>query len=286
MTIEDLSKKLGMSWHTIKQIDKEQLGKKYKHLPIKGVRQIAIDEFAVEKGHKYMTVVMDLETRRVIYIGEGRGSDALDGFWKKIQKFKNQIVGVAMDMWPAYIKAVSKHLPKAKIIFDWFHVIKNTNQIIDDLRRQIIQEEKNMDIRKVLKGKRWVLLKSKSNLSSREESELKDALKLNEPLMKIYYLKDELYQVWSCKNKVAAENYLNKWVKKAQNSGVTKIIKLANMVGSHRTGILNWFDYQISTGPLEGLNNKIKVLKRRAYGYRDKEYFKLKIYDIHESRYA
>lgn len=286
MTIEDLSKKLDMSWHTVKQIDKEHLGKKYKHLHIKGVRQIAIDEFAVEKGHKYMTVVMDLETRRVIYIGEGRGADALDGFWKKIQKFKNQIVGVAMDMWPAYIKTVSEQLPNAKIIFDWFHVVKNTNQIIDELRRQIIREEKDLDVRKVLKGKRWVLLKSKSNLNTKEANDLKDALKLNEPLMKIYYLKDELYQVWACKNKQAAESYLNKWVKKAQETGVTKIVKLANMIGSHRTGILNWFDYQISTGPLEGLNNKIKVLKRRAYGFRDKEYFKLKIYDIHVSRYA
>jgi len=286
MTIEDLSKKLHMSWHTIKQIDKEHLGKKYKHLSIKGVRQIAIDEFAVEKGHKYMTVVMDLETRRVIYIGEGRGTDALSGFWKKIQKFKNQIVGVAMDMWPAYIKTVSEQLPNAKIIFDWFHVVKNTNQIIDELRRQIIREEKDLDVRKVLKGKRWVLLKSKSNLNTKEANDLKDALKLNEPLMKIYYLKDELYQVWACKNKEAAESFLTKWVKKTQETGVTKIVKLAKMIGSHRTGILNWFDHQISTGPLEGLNNKIKVLKRRAYGYRDKEYFKLKIYDIHESRYA
>lgn len=286
MSIEDLSRKLDMSWHTIKQIDKDHLCNKYKHLHIKGVRQIAIDEFAIQKGHKYMTVVMDLETRRVIYIGEGRSSDALDSFWKKIQKFNNQIVGVAMDMWPAYIKAVSEHLPKAKIIYDWFHVVKTTNQIIDDLRRQIIREEKDLAVRKVLKGKRWVLLKTKSNLKPSEESKLREALKLNEPLMKIYYLKEELYQVWKCKSKGQAEEYLDEWFKKARDTGVTKIIKLANMIGSHRTGILNWFDHQISTGPLEGLNNKIKVLKRRAYGYRDKEYFKLKIYDIHESRYA
>jgi transposase len=280
MTIKDVSERYKMDWHTIKGIEKEYLLKKYNHVNIKGVKYIAIDEFAVQKGHRYMTVVLDLESGKALYVGEGRTASCLDGFWRSIRKYKNNIKAVAMDMWPAYISMVQKYLPKADIVFDWFHIVRNINKRLDELRSQIIREEKQLEVRKVLKGNRWAILKTNENLTEDESKKLKEALKLNEPLMKMYYLKEDIIQIWRYETVEQADKFLNKWGKKARESGVTLIVKMANQITSHRTGILNWIKHRISTGPLEGFNNKIKVLKRRAYGYNDIEYFKLKILDL------
>jgi transposase len=287
MTISDLSKICGLHWHTIKQIEKQYLGTKYKHIPMKDVRYLAIDEFSVRKGHKYMTVVMNWESGQVLYVGLGRASEVLNDFWRKIKRWKSKIKAVAMDMWPAYIKSVRDHLPKAQIVYDWFHVVKMINHGIDQLRRQLYKDELTQQQRKVLKGSRWILLKRGYNLNTNrnEQQRLQEALIMNKPLATAYYLKEDLTQLWHCDNKKIAMKFLEDWCQRARASGITILAKLANTIARARTGLLAWFDHPISTGPLEGLNNKIKVLKRRAYGYRDLEYFKLKILDIHETRY-
>jgi transposase len=280
MTIKDVSERFQMNWHTVKEIEKEYLKKKHDHIKIKGVEYIAIDEFAIQKGHKYMTVVMDLRSSRILYVGDGRAASCLDGFWHKIKKYRSNIKAVAMDMWPAYVSMVTKHIPKADIVYDWFHIVRNINKWVDQLRGNIIREEKELEMRKILKGKKWILLKTNENLKENESEKLKEALALNRPLMQMYYLKEDLIQIWKYSKVNEADKFLNKWCKKAQNSGVPIIVKMANQIASHRTGILNWIKHKISTGPLEGFNNKIKVLKRRAYGYRDLEYFKLKILEL------
>jgi len=287
MTISELSKITGLHWHTIKEIEKQYLVKKYKQISMKGVRYLAIDEFAVRKGHKYMTVVMNWQTGQVLYVGLGRASEVLDIFWRKINRWKSSILAVAMDMWPAYIKSVSDYLPKAEIVYDWFHVVKMINHGIDQLRRKVYQDELTQQQRQVLKGSRWVLLKRGYNLDANrhEHERLQEALTLNQPLATAYYLKEDLVQWWHCPNKKSALRFLEDWCQRARASGITILAKLANTIARARTGLLAWYDHPISTGPLEGLNNKIKVLKRRAYGYRDLEYFKLKILDLHQTRY-
>lgn len=287
MTISELSRISGLHWHTIKEMEKEYLVNKYKHIPIKGVNYLAIDEFSVRKGHQYMTVVMNLESGQVLHVGLGRASDVLDVFWKKIRRWKSRIKAVAMDMWPAYIKSVKNHLPKAKIVYDWFHVVKMINHGIDQLRRQVYKDELTQQQRKVLKGSRWILLKRGYNLNKnrKEHQRLQEALAMNKPLATAYYLKEDLTQLWQYDKKESAMQFLEDWCSQARSCGIPILSKIANTIARAKTGLLAWYDHPISTGPLEGLNNKIKVLKRRAYGYRDLEYFKLKILDIHQTRY-
>jgi transposase len=288
MTIRDVSENLGMSWNTLKEIQKKYLEKQYGKPRLKGVRYIAIDEFAVQKGHKYMTVVYDLEAGRAIYITEGRESEGLNKFWKRIKCSGAEIKAVAMDMWPAYLKSVMDNNIKVKIIFDRFHIISKMNGVLDETRRRLYREETEINKREIVKGTRWLLLKREDNLDEgkEERKRLEEALKVNQPLAEAYYLKEELNLLWNQKDSKEAERFLTGWVARARATGIQPLIKFGNMLLSHRTGIFNWYEHHISTGPLEGFNNKIKVLKRKAYGYRDSYFFKLKIYALHETRYA
>ena len=274
MTVQDIAKHLRMSWNTIKEIDKEYLERHFNKPSLKDVRYLAIDEFAVSKGHTYQTIVIDVENMDILFIGDGRRKDSLDPFWKRLKRSGAKIQAVAMDMWVPYFESVMTHIPKAKIVLDHFHIIKNMNRVIDDIRRLVYHTESDILKRKVIKGTRWLLLKNPENLSDvrDEKIRLQEALKLNEPLAMAYYLKEELRMLWSCKSKREAEMYLESWRKKVYATSIGPLIKFANSLSGHRSAILNWFDHKISTGPLEGINNKIKVLKRKAYGFRDMEY--------------
>lgn len=285
MTIEDISHNLGMSWNTVKDIEKTYLKRHFSRPDLTGVRYIAIDEFAVSKGHEYMTVIMDLDSKRVLYVGKGRSQESLQKFWKRVKKNNVLIQAVAMDMWPAYISSVTNNCPGADIVFDHFHIVKMLNKKLDEIRRDLYRDEKEYNKRDVLKGTRWLLLKNNDNLTDRAKERLEDALEVNKPLASAYYLKEELKLLWAQVSLDKALDFLESWVAKAYETGLFKLREFANTLMAHRSGIINWYKHYISTGPLEGLNNKIKVLKRKAYGYRDMEFFKLKIYALHRSRY-
>jgi len=281
-----VAKNLGLHWSTVKDIEKKKLASKYKKIDMSGLKYIAIDEFAIKKGHVYQTVVMDLQQGRIIYVAKDREKSSLDNFWKMVDRDNVKIEAVAMDMWPAYIGSTIEHCPSASIVFDRFHIIKKLNEAIDQTRRLLFTEEKDINKKKIIKGTRWLLLKKGFNISESGKQRLQEALAVNEPLAQSYYLKEELDLLWEETELKEAESFLNEWCSQAIETKVQPLIKFVAMLKSHRTGILNWFNYRISTGPLEGMNNKIKVLKRKAYGYRDIEYFNLKILDLHNARYA
>lgn len=288
MPISDVVQHTKASWDTVKRIEKKYLKKAYDKPRLKDVRKIAIDEFAVLKGHKYMTAVMDLDTGRVIFVGDGHKAEALEPFWKSLRCSGAKIEAVATDMWPAFIQSVKKNLPNAQLVFDRFHITKKLNDKLSDLRRKVFNDEKELNNRKLLKGTRWLLLKKDKNLNpKRNEKERLDlALNINKPLAISYYLKEDLQGLWRQKSLDKAKEFLGDWVAKAFASGVKMLKKFAKSLLAHRSGIFAWYDHRISTGPLEGTNNKIKVLKRKAYGYRDMEFFKLKIKSLHETKYA
>jgi len=288
MTIQDVAKHLGISWDVIKEIQKRDLIQRFSKPCLKNVKRIAIDEIAVHKGHRYLTVVLDMDTGAVIFVGDGKGGDALAPFWKKLKRSRAKVKAVAMDMSPAYISAVLEHLPNATIVFDHFHVIKLFNDKLSALRRDMYREIKERLSKKVLKGTRWLLLKNPENLDPerKEKERLAEALKLNEPLSCAYYLKEDLRQIWMQPNKEIAEKVFADWVKRAQSSSIKMLKKFADTLAGYKSGILSYYDYRISSGPLEGTNNKIKTMKRMAYGFRDMEFFKLKIMALHETKYA
>jgi transposase len=287
MTILDVARHLGVSWDVVKDIRKRDLSRRYAKPELKDLRRIAIDEVAVGEGHRYLTVVLDLESGAAVFVGDGRGGDALKPFWKRLRRCEAKVEAVAMDMSPAYHAAVSLDLPKARIVFDHFHVIKLFDEKLTGLRRSPYHRA-TAEQKKVLKGSRWLLLKAPGNLDPGrdEEARLEEALKLNEPLATAYYLKEDLRQFWSQPGKTFAGAFLTDWVRRAEASGVRMLRQMARTLESHRAGLLAYYDYPISTGPLEGTNNKIKTMKRQAYGFRDQEFFKLKILAIHEAKYA
>ena len=262
MSIKAIAAHLGTSWDLIKQIQKSYLQKKYATLKVKDLRFIAIDEIASHKGHKYLTVVMDLETGAVIYVGEGRKSESLDKLWKKLGRYKKNIQAVAMDMWPAYIDAVTSNLPQAKIVYDHFHIARMFNDKLSELRRELYREVKDTLQKDVLKGTRWLLLKNQSNLNDQknERQKLQEALNLNTPLATAYYLKEELRLMWNEKTVADAKKFLGKWCKRAYASGIAMLINMAKTLLKHRSGIFNYFHYRISTGPLR-LSKKSKYSK-------------------------
>jgi transposase len=288
MTIRDVARHLEVGWDVIKKIQKRYLIRHYLRPKLKALKQIAIDEITIGPGHQYLTIVLDLKSGAVVFVGEGKGSEALLPFWKRLKCSKAKIEAVAMDMSPAYISAVTENLPKAQIVFDHFHVIKMFNDKLDELRRKLYREADTALQKRVLKGTRWLLLKCPKNLDEDrdEHQRLNEALKLNEPLATAYYLKEDLRQLWSQNEKSDAETFLNHWCNLATASKVPLLTKFAESLSEHRQGILAYYDFPISNGPLEGTNNKIKTMKRQAYGFRDKEFFKLKIMAIHETKYA
>ncbi len=198
------------------------------------------------------------------------------------------IAAVAMDMSAAYISAVLEPLPGIALVLDHFHVMKLMNDNLSELRRSLYQELKGPLQKKALKGSRWMLLNNPENLNDeRDERErLEEAFRLNEPLAIAHYLKEDLCQIWSQPNKASASQVLDDWIARANVSNVEPLMRMSATLAAYRSGILAWYDHPISSGPMEGTNNKIKIMKRQAYGYRDMEFFKLRIMGIHEAKYA
>ena len=287
MTIKDVAEHLQVSWDTIKDIQARNLQRRFGKPKLHKLRQIAIDEIAIGKGHHYVTVVLNLLSGAVVFVGDGKGVAALAPFWRRLRRSRAKIEAVATDMSPAYTRAVRDNLRGAVHVFDHFHVIKLYNEKLSAFRRHLFHQLTAAG-QKLLKGMRWLLLKNPEHLDATkgEPERLARALRLNEPLAVVYFMKEDLRQIWQQPNKEAARRALGVWLSDARASGIRMLEKFADTLEEHQEGILNYYDYPISTGPLEGTNTKIQRMKRQAYGYRDKEFLKLKILGIHETRYA
>jgi transposase len=285
MTLKDVAGRLGVSWDLVKEIHMKYLSGKYEPPSLEGVENIGIDEFAVKKGHIYKTIVVDLNTGRILYVGEGKGADALEKFWRRIRRKGIIIKHVATDLSAAFTLSVLKNCPHAVHVFDHFHVVKLMNDKLDEIRRLQYAMEKDINKRGVLKGTRYLLLRNGKDIFDKQfKTRLDNALAMNKPLSQAYYLKEQLHEIWTQLYKEDAEKVLLDWVEQARESKVPQLLKMANVLMAHRTGILAWYDCHLSTGKVEGINNKIKVMKRNAYGFRDEKYFKLRLYALHDCR--
>lgn len=286
MTPMDVARHLGISWDLANDIQKRRLHKHFAKPKLKHLRQIAIDEIYLGTRHRFITLVLDLESGAVVFVGQGKGAEALKPFWKRLKSSGAKIQAVATDMSPAFQSAVREHLPKVTLVFDRFHIMKLLNEKLTELRRLLFAEAGGSLSKSVLKGIRWLLLKNPVNLddSKDEHRRLNEALELNRPLAIAYYLKDDLRRLWEQADIVDAFEFLDDWCARARASNINILKKFAQTLMGHRSGLLAWYSHPISTGPLEGINNKIKLMQRRAYGYRDLELFKLRIYSLHTTR--
>lgn len=289
--IQDVAALTGLSWDTVKEIHKRYLRRKTRTFNLQKVRHIAIDEVYLGKKRKFVTLVLDLRTGRVLHIGQGKGKEALTGFWRRLKRSKARIEAAATDMASGYMAAVLEHLPDADLVLDHFHLVKWFNEKLSTLRRQLYHQAIKSD-KAVLKGSRWLLLKAPENLKSHSDPQkderlrLQAALEINQPLATAYYMKERLRLLFQCLDKELAERELADWIEQAQSSGITILKDTARQLLQWKPFILNWYKHRISTGKVEATNRKIGTLQRNACGYRDEEYLKLRIYNIHNTTYA
>lgn len=276
-SVKAVAELLGLNWKTVKDIDKRYLAKEFTTIDCSNLGLIAVDEVASKKGHNYFTIVLDLERTRVVWVGKGRREETLNRFFTEIgPKISKQIQAIACDMWDPYLKSIQNYASQAQIVFDKFHVLQAYTRVINVARNSEYKKATDKG-KEVIKGSKYLLLKNSKNLSSGEKNHLERLLKLNRRLAKIYILKDELKGVWMYHSRAWAEKHLNGWIRMARRSRIRALKQFAKTLNRYRNGILAHCQYPINSGVLEGFNNKIKVLKRVAYGFHDDEYFMLKI---------
>lgn len=284
MTVTDLAAVTGLGWDTVKNIIKARLEKDYGHPRLKELRRLSIDEIHLGRRQKFYTLVIDLDTGRIVWVAKGRGGEALRKFWRALRLSKARIEAVAMDLSAAYWAAVLEHLPDAAIVFDRFHLTKLANEKLDDLRREMVREATGL-MKQTVKGLRYLLLMRRDHIQEEKLPRLDEALKHNQPLFTAYLLKEALGLIWEQSSYAHMKSFLYQWCAWAQDSGLRHMMQLAKTLRSHASGILSWWKHRINNGRMEGINHKIKTLLRQTYGLRDERYFVLKLFGLHNSRH-
>lgn len=281
MTVRDAAAMLGLDWKRVRAVDKLQLQRRFGGLDMTGVRLLAMDEFAIQKGHRYATVIIDYETRRVLWVGRGRTRTDLRPFFEALSaEQRGQIQAVAMDMNSSYELEVKKHCPQAEIVYDLFHVVaKFGREVIGRVR---VDEANRLwadkPERKLVKSSHWLLLRNRENIGKDSDRvRLDELLKANAALMTVYVSKDDLKEIWKQNSESQARSLWDAWIQRAIESDIQPLILFAKRLAGYVEGILSSSRWKLNTSVLEGINNRIKVIKRMAYGYRDDEYFFLKI---------
>ena len=284
ISIQALANFYDLRWHTIKELEKKQLKKKYARIQTAHIKAIGIDEIHVGKGmqnQQYLTIVRDLQSGAVIHVGEGKGISALAGALKKLKKSKLRIV--TMDMANAYYSWISENFPKANIVFDHFHVIKLMNDKLDLVRRRITAKMDDVQ-RKQLKGLRFIFLRNNEDLPEDARQILKNMRGDFQDLGDAYMFKEALRSIYrQAKDSYHARIAFHRWCKMAEETGIPELKTMARTIRDKLDGIVTYWTFRhISNAKMEGFYNKIRWLIKQAYGFRDREYFKLKIYQLPE----
>lgn len=280
LPVKQVAELLGLHWHTVKTIDRVRLAREVKEPDLSRVRRLIMDEFALFKGHRDATVAICADTQQVLWIGEGRSRAAVRPFFEWLgEDACRGIEAVAMDMNTAMDLEAQQHCPNARIVYDLFHVVaKFGREVIDRVRvDQANQLRDDRAGRRVIKRSRWLLLRNRSNLSEEQSVKLEELLAANAPLTTVYLLKSQLKELWYAPSEDEARRRWQEWFQMALESGLKPLITFARRLRPYLEGIVASARYRLNTSVLEGMNNRIKVIKRMAYGYRDTDYFFLKI---------
>lgn len=265
---------------TVKDLDKLYMAKQVARAGLPTPRAIGVDEIAVRKGHEYRVVVSDLVRARPIWVGgQGRSEADLDLFFAALGPKKSLRIQVAaMDMWRPFRNSVERHAKNAQIVFDKFHIMRHLSDALDAVRRHEYKRVSEKD-RTFIKGQRYTLLSHRDNLTLEGRASLKKLLKANKRLNTAYLLKESFGQLWDYKDPIWARAFFERWRDSLRWQRLTPYERFANMIENHWEGIVSYCypENKVSLGMVEGINNKIRVLQRRAYGYHDDDYLNLKI---------
>lgn len=268
-----------LHWDTVKNIDKLRLSREVKEPDWSRVRRLVMDEFAIHKGHRYATVIINADNHQVLWVCLGNRRVDIRPFFEHLGKHCKDIEAVAMDMNTAFDLEVKLHCPKAEVVYDLFHVVaKYGREVVDRVRVDQANElQHDKSARKLVKGSRWLLLKNRSNLNAQQTVSLKELLQANQPLSTVYILAEQLKSIWRAPSVWEAFLRWRAWMRQAEESNLAPLKLFAKRLKPYLRGILAAARYRLHTSCIEGINNKIKVIKRMAYGFRDNEYFFLKI---------
>ncbi len=281
LPIKHVASYYDLDWKTVKTIDKRYLMKTLGPIDLEGVRILAMDEFAIRKGHRYATLIVEPHTKRALWLGRGNSRESIRPFFELLgEDGCKRIEAVAMDMNAAFANETKAQCPNANVVYDLFHVVaKYGREVVDRVRvdeANRLRDDKKA--RKVVKSARWLLLRNAENIKlDKDKIKLQELLEANQSLMTVYVLKDDLKRLWDFRCTKAALRFWGDWYQRAIQSEVDPLIRFAKLLKPYLSGIVSHSIYPLHTSLLEGINNKIKVIKRMAYGFLDDEYFFLKI---------
>lgn len=288
MSIKEACSITGLNWKTMKEIDRDYIKSLLPDIAKLIFSRIALDEIAIAKGHQYVTIIRDYDTGVVIKIVPSRKYESVKQGLVSLGKDKlEKVQVVCLDMWEAYIKAINETMPDAKLVFDKFHVVKKVNEAVDRVRKKEFAEADNEE-RLLMKRKRFIILSKESNLNSLQREELSILMKKNEKLYKAYLLKEQIISIFDDKKSSyeQIEKRLLSWMENVLTGCFEEFYEVVGMVRQFFYGIMNYFKYGMTNAISEGFNTKINVIKRRAFGFRDVEYFMLKIIQNSLKRFA
>ena len=271
------------SWDTVFRAVKFVVAYGLDHRSFEGVTEIGVDEIAVFKGHKYLTLVYQLNagTRRLLWSGPERKAKTLLRFFREFGPERSaKLQFICSDMWAAYLKVIAKKAPQAMNILDRFHIMRKFNEAIDEIRRGEVKQFKADGQENILECKRWLLLKRPENLSEKQTARLGDLLKLNLSSIKGYLLREDFQRFWSYRRYDFADKFLENWATRTLQTDLEPMKKVAKMLRKHKPLILNWFRAKgrLSSGAVEGLNLKAKLTMRKAYGFRTLKCLQIALY--------
>lgn len=281
-TITDVAKELHLDWHTVKELEKQYMREQLRRQGAPRPKVIGIDEVSIKKGHTYRIVVSDLERRRPIWFGgKDRSEASMDEFYTSLGPSVSKRIRLAvMDMWKPFRTSTLKaeHAPQAHILFDKFHVIRHLGEALDQVRKSEYKRLTGKG-RRFIKGQKYTLLSRRENLTKQGRQSLKLLLKANKRLNTAYVLKEAFDQLWDYQTEGWARRFFENWRDALKWQRLKPYEKFAEMIDRHWAGIAAYCkpENKVALGFVEGFNNKIRVLQRRAYGLRDEEYLRLKI---------
>lgn len=279
-TIRDVAEELRLDWQTVKRLEMDYMREQIRRVGTPGPKVIGIDEISIRKGHTYRIVVSDLERRRPIWFGgDDRSEASMDQFYRFLgQKKAKRIRLAVMDMWKAFRNSTHRHAPQAAILFDKFHVMKHLGEALDKIRKAEYARLGDKQ-RQFIKGQKYTLLSHPQNLTGTAKKNLKLLLAANKRLNTAYLLKESFGQLWDYNREGWARKFFENWRASLKWQRLKPYEKFAEMIERHWDGLAAYCqpENKVSLGFVEGLNNKIRVMQRRAYGLRDEEYLRLKV---------
>lgn len=286
MSWKSVANRFRTSWQTVFRAVENVVKYGLEHRSIERVTALGVDEVQYQQGHKYMTLVYQIDrgSRRLLWVGKDRTMKTLRQFyadtWNLNRKFRKGIKVICTDMWKAYLKVIKEKTPEAINVLDRFHVMQKFSKALDEIRAAEVKRLKAEDKEPVLTKTRWCFLKRRFNLTRSQKGKLKELVDMNLNTIKAYILKEQFHKFWEYKSPTWAGKFLDNWCELAEESELEPMIKISNMLQKHKELILNYFKAQkeFNSGIVEGMNRKVNLTVRKAFGFKSFEVMKVALY--------